>query len=454
MTTVTMPQLGESVTEGTILKWLKQPGDAVALDDSLCEIETEKVTAELPSPFEGTMGEILVPEGEVAQVGAALCQVTETTSSAPGHAGNGAVHTPKAQNGAWSGGPMAIPPDEEPAAPVPDVKTDRASLPRERPVAPTARTLASDAERKPDSRERFYSPAVMKLAREHSVPLEAITGTGIGGRVTRKDVESAIAAGPSRGGVASAPRAAAEHIAASLPADSGSIPAPNGAYEVVRITPTRRTIAENLKRSNLDAPQAWTMVEADVTTLVALRTREKVRFEQQEGVALTLLPYFTAAVCETLREFPMLNARWEGDELRRYHSLDVGIAVASESGLVVPVIHGAGDLSIAGLAKRIADLSQRAHARKLRVEDIEGGTFTVNNTGAFGSITSKPIVNYPQVAIVTMERVVKRPVVMENDAIAVRSIMNVCLSFDHRAMDGLEAGGFLAALKRRLEAFA
>lgn len=167
---------------------------------------------------------------------------------------------------------------------------------------------------------------------------------------------------------------------------------------------------------------------------------------------LTLLPYFTQAVCETLREYPMLNARWHEGELRQYRALNIGIAVASETGLVVPVAHDAGDLSVAGLAKRIAELVQRAHNRKLRVEDIEGGTFTVNNTGAFGSIASKPIVNYPQVAIVSMERVVKRPVVMEGDAIAVRSMVNVCLSFDHRAMDGLEAGNFLAALKRRLEA--
>jgi 2-oxoisovalerate dehydrogenase E2 component (dihydrolipoyl transacylase) len=218
------------------------------------------------------------------------------------------------------------------------------------------------------------------------------------------------------------------------------------------LTATRRTIAENLKRSNLEAPQAWTMVEADVTNLVHLREREKVLFAREEGIDLTLLPYFAATVCETLREFPILNSGWEGDELRRYRAQNLGIAIATERGLVVPVVHDAGDLSVTGLAKRIADLVQRAHARKLRVEDIEGGTFTVNNTGAFGSIASKPIVNYPQVAIVSMERVVKRPVVVENDAIAVRSIMNVCLSFDHRAMDGVEAGGFLASLKRRLEA--
>ncbi len=456
MTTVTMPQLGESVTEGTILKWLKQPGDAVALDDSLCEIETEKVTAELPSPAEGTMGQIVVPEGEVAQIGAVLCEITEAQVSVAVPGGNGAVHAPKGPAGAWTGGPMAIPPDEEPAAPPARPATESRAPQPERAALKRSTTVIATGERRPDSRERFYSPAVMRLAHEHSLELSAISGTGIGGRVTRKDVEAAIAVGASQAGppAAATTTAAAEPLSAARSVAQAPAAAPTGAFETVQLTPTRRTIADNLKRSNLEAPQAWTMVEADVTNLVALRTREKEHVLRQEGIDLTLLPYFTTAVCDTLREFPMLNARWEGDELRRYHSLDIGIAVASESGLVVPVIHGAGDLNVVGLAKRIADVAQRAHARKLRVEDIEGGTFTVNNTGAFGSITSKPIVNYPQVAIVTMERVVKRPVVMDNDAIAVRSIMNVCLSFDHRAMDGLEAGGFLAALKRRLESFA
>lgn len=436
MTTVTMPQLGESVTEGTILKWLKQPGEAVALDDSLCEIETEKVTAELPSPYEGTMGKLLVPEGEIASVGAPLCEVVEAAAAgvAPG---NGEVRIPQVAAGAWSGGPMAIPADEAPAS----VMANSAP-----PATGSATTTASvaHAERNPDSRERFYSPAVMRLAHEHTINIAGISGTGIGGRVTRKDVEAAIAVAALATPPIAGPAAARVDIGAATGANESM-------YEVVKLTATRRTIAENLKRSNVEAPQAWTMVEADVSGLVALRAQEKERFRQREGVDLTLLPYFTSAVCETLREFPMLNARWEGDELRRYRGIDAGIAVASEAGLVVPVIHGAGDLSVAGLAKRIADLAQRAHARKLRIEDIEGGTFTVNNTGAFGSITSKPIVNYPQVAIVTMERVVKRPVALANDAIAVRSIMNVCLSFDHRAMDGLDAGGFLAALKQRLE---
>lgn len=418
-----MPQLGESVTEGTILKWMKAAGDVVRLDDPLCEIETEKVTAELPSPFEGTMGQILVPQGETVEVGTPLCEVVEAAVATGQPASGGG-------DGKWLGGPMAIPPDEPPAAdPAPAPVVVR---------APAAVSQAAPRTR-PDERERFYSPAVMRLAREHSVDLSHVTGSGIGGRVTRRDVERYMATGP-----------------VPLPAGAagpGVAPTTSGApYETVVLSPTRRTIAEHLVRSNVEAPQAWTMVECDVTRLVALRERDKERFRQQEGVDLTLLPYFTAAVCEALRAFPMMNARWEGEELRRYRAANVAIAVATERGLVTPVVHDAGDLSVAGLAKRISDLVQRAHARKLRLEDIEGGTFTVNNTGSFGSVASKPIVNTPQVAIATMERVVKRPVVVEGDAIAVRSMVNVCLSFDHRALDGYEAGGFLADLKQRLEA--
>ena len=438
MTVVKMPQLGESVTEGTIIQWFKQPGDPVKLDEPLCEIETEKVTAELPSEFEGTMGRILVPQGETVDVGAPLCEIEEAGVPAerPG-ASNG--------HGGWSGGPMAIPPDEKP------VELSAVARPREAapvaqvPVAAAVAAPAREARTNPDDRSRYYSPAVMRLASEHGIDLGALSGSGVGGRVTRKDVEAFLAAptrpaGPSE--ASEAPRAPRVTTSAGQ----------TGGYEVVTLSPTRRTIAEHLTRSNVEAPQAWTMVEADVSGLVALRNREKARFEREEGIDLTLLPYFTAAVCEALREYPMLNARWEAGELRRYRALNISVAVATEHGLVTPVLRDAGDLSVTGIAKRIADLAQRAHARKLRVEDIEGGTFTVNNTGSFGSITSKPIVNVPQVGIVTMERVVKRPVVLEGDAIAVRSMMNVCLSFDHRALDGYEAGGFLASLKKRLEA--
>ncbi|MXZ88747.1 MAG: 2-oxo acid dehydrogenase subunit E2 [Dehalococcoidia bacterium] len=412
MATITMPQLGESVTEGTVLQWLKQPGDTVALDEPICEIETEKVTAELPSPFEGALGEILVPEGETVEVDAPLCTILETAASAP-----------------------------EPA-PVPAAAPELASVAAE-PPAPGV----------DGSRAGVYSPVVQRLAAKHDIDLTAIAGSGRGGRVTRKDVQAIIDEREREA-------AAADGIppaAAPLPLPEGEVvPTPeiatvaaSDAYDVVPLSATRRKIGENMVRSTTEAPQAWMMVEADVTGLVDLRARERERFV---GVDLTYLPYFASTVAHTLTDFPELNARWHGDELRRYRRVNLGIAIATERGLVVPVVPNARDLSVAGLARRIDDLVTRAHAGKLRLEDIEEGTFTVNNTGAFGSIASKPIVNHPQVGIVTMERVVRRPVVVEGDAIAIRSMMNVALSFDHRALDGAEAGGFLAALKERLEA--
>ncbi len=407
MATVTMPQLGESVTEGTVLQWLKQPGDTVALDEPLCEIETEKVAAELPSPFEGTLGEILVPEGETVEVDAPLCTINEAASASPEPA------------------PAAV---AEPAA-------------AEAEAAPAA----------DNSRSGVYSPVVQRLAAKHDIDLAAIAGSGRGGRVTRKDVQSLIDEREA---------AAADGIppaAAPLPLPDGEVvPTPevatvaaSDAYDVVPLSATRRKIGENMARSTAEAPQAWMMTEADVSGLVELRSRERERFV---GVDLTYLPYFASTVAHTLTDFPELNARWYGDELRRYRRVNLGIAIATERGLVVPVVPNARDLSVAGLARRIDDLVARAHAGKLRIEDMEAGTFTVNNTGAFGSIASNPIVNHPQIGIVTMERVVRRPVVVEADAIAIRSVMNVALSFDHRALDGAEVGAFLAALKERLEA--
>lgn len=410
MATITMPQLGESVTEGTVLQWLKQPGDTVALDEPLCEIETEKVTAELPSPFEGTLGEIFVPEGETIEVDAPLCTVVEAAGAAPEPA------------------PAAV------AEPVPAEADGRAP--------------AAD-----QSRAGVYSPVVQRLAAKHDIDLAAIAGSGRGGRVTRKDVQALIDEREREA-------AAAEGIppaAAPLPLPDGEVVPPpevatvaaSDAYDIVPLSATRRKIGENMLRSTTEAPQAWMMVEADVSGLVDLRARERERFA---GVDLTYLPYFASTVAHTLTDFPELNARWHGDELRRYRRVNLGIAIATERGLVVPVVPNARDLSVAGLARRIDDLVARAHAGKLRIEDMEAGTFTVNNTGAFGSIASKPIVNHPQIGIVTMERVVRRPVVVEGDAIAIRSVMNLALSFDHRALDGAEAGGFLAALKERLEA--
>lgn len=409
MATVEMPQLGESVTEGTVLKWLKQPGDLVGLDDPLCEIETEKVTAELPSPFEGVFGEALVAEGATVAVGTPICTVEEA-AAAPRPPREPAAAAPRRHAG-------------------PDSRVERDG------------THARRVRSSPEDRERFYSPVVKRLAAEHDLDLTAIEGSGIGGRVTRRDVEAYLerkpAAAPSR-----EPEPTAEPV--------GAAPV-SAAYDVVTLSPTRRTIARRMSESMAEAPQAWTMVEVDVTALLQRRDRERAKAATGD-LHLTLLPYFARAVCGSLRAFPNLNARWAGDELRRYHAINLGIAVASDAGLVVPVIRDAQDLSVEGLAKAINELAGRARDRRLRVEDVEGGTITVNNTGSFGSIASKPIVNYPEVAIVTLERAVKKPVVVEGDAIAVRSIANVCLSFDHRALDGHEAGAFLAGLKERLEA--
>ncbi len=415
MATVTMPQLGESVTEGVVLQWFKQPGEAVALDEPLCEIETEKVAAELPSPYEGELGEILTEAGETVAVDAPLCTIIEVAS--------------------------------ESAAAMPEPDDDGGASAEASGAAP-APAPAPDA-----SRAGVYSPVVQRLAAKHEIDLGGIAGSGRGGRVTRKDVQAVIdereRAAAAADGVPPAAAAPPLPEGEVVPAPERATVAAGAAYDVVPRSPTRRKIGENMARSTREAPQAWMLVEVDVSGLVALRTRERERFA---GVDLTYLPYFASTVAQTLTDFPELNARWQGEELRRYRRVNLGVAIATERGLVVPVIPNARDLSVAGLARRIDDLVSRAHAGKLRIEDMEEGTFTVNNTGAFGSIASKPIVNHPQIGIVTMERVVRRPVVVEGDAIAIRAMMNVALSFDHRALDGAEAGAFLATLKERLEA--
>jgi 2-oxoisovalerate dehydrogenase E2 component (dihydrolipoyl transacylase) len=342
---------------------------------------------------------------------------------------------------------MAIPKEDQTWA-EPTPLTEDAPPPKQRvvsvPAAATSRPAPVSA-----ARASFYSPAVLRLAHEHGLDLASIRGSGDGGRVTKRDVEASIAesALERRG-----PPATPPGEPAARPVQRPSAPAeaprrPDGTP--VTLSATRRTIAARLTKSNLEAPQAWTMVEADVSGLVRRREQERQQFERL-GIKLTLFPYFVEAVCAALREAPELNARWEDEQLVRYEALNLGVAVAAPHGLVVPVLRDAGSLSTEGLARAIEDLAERARDRKLRVEDIEGGTFTVNNTGSFGSIASKPIVNHPEVGIVTFERAVQRPIVL-NDAIAVRWMANVCLSFDHRALDGLEAGRFLAALKQALE---
>ena len=304
----------------------------------------------------------------------------------------------------------------------------------------------------PEGRGPRHSPAVRRLAQDHSIDLTLVPGSGMGGRITRDDVLNFIESGAQ-----ASPGAIAEPESPSPEPATSAAPAPEPAQssaveeEHVALTPVRRAIAEAMTRSAAQIPHAWSMIEVDVTGLVNFRTQARRDFQEKEGVELTYLPFFIKAVVESLKENPTLNASWGGDKIILKKRMNVGIAAAAPPGLVVPVIHDADRLSIAGLAAAAADLTQRARQNRLRIEDVQGGTFTLNNTGALGSNVSQPIINHPQAAILTTEIIQKRPVVRD-DAIAIRSMMNVCLSFDHRINDGAEAGAFLAAVKSRLEA--
>lgn len=413
MAVISLPQMGESVTEGTVLEWFKAPGDTVALDEPLCEIETEKVTAELPSPVAGILLEILVAAGETVQVGETLCEIEEVAAS-PGVAGD------------WRGGPMAISPEKRTPAGANEAERGSGG-----DVAPDTTARSGGAN------EPTYSPAVLGLARSHGIDLRQVRGSGAGGRVTRNDVQASITARSTIG--------QAGAVEASLPV---------GEYEVLTLSATRKTIAEHTMRAHTDIPTAWMMVEVDVTVMVEEVQRVRTKPDTAgavETTGRTMLVLFTAAVCRALREHPRLNARWEDGELRCYRAVNISIAVATEHGLMVPVVSNAGDLRISELGKKIDEAVRRARERKLRMADVARGTFTVNNTGAFGSIASQPILNSPQVAIVTMERATRRPVVLESGVIEAGWVMNVCLSFDHRALDGADAGAFLATLKGEIE---
>ena len=476
--TVELPHVGESVVEGTIGKWLKQPGETVRRYEPLVEVVTDKVTMEVPSPVAGELLRVLAEEGETLPMGAPIAEVGE-----PGE-------SPSATPAPTGAAPVAEPPDAAPAQPAPlppapatsylmqsvtpvgptggaaveamepmvgiEAVAQAAGAPPAAPTAPAAVTTpATPAQAAPpatpslstDGRQRL-SPAVRRLAREHSVDLSRIQGTGLGGRITRNDVLRYLETAP-------APQAAPPAPVTTAPAPAQvSAPAPEVSVgpeeELMPVTPVRRMIAEAMVRSVSQIPHAWSMKEVDVTGLVALRQNIRADFERQEGVSLTYLPFVIRAVIEALRKVPTMNASWGGDNIILKRRVNLGLAVAAPNGLIVPVIQNADRLNLAGLAHAVNDLSERARANRLRVEDVQGGTFTLNNTGALGSVISGPIINHPQAGIMTTDIIQKRPVVI-NDAIAIRSMMNICLSFDHRINDGAEASAFLDTVAARLE---
>jgi 2-oxoisovalerate dehydrogenase E2 component (dihydrolipoyl transacylase) len=418
-TTITMPQLGETVTEGTVAQWLKKVGDVVEKYESFVEVSTDKVNAEVPSPVSGTIRELIVSEGQTVPTGAPIAIIDERVA-----AGAAPHASPVA---AVASGTAAAPPSS-----LHSVNGNGA--PNGKPASNGNGSL------------RGASPAVRRLAREHAVDVGAIRGTGANGRVTARDV---VAAASARG-------VGSLTIAAAPPAPSDASKRATDAAqmtgELVPLTAARRIIAQRMVESKHTAPHAWTMVEVDVTNVWKWRLRERDAFERAHGVKLTLLPFFMRAVVEALRAFPLMNASFTPDGIRLHQAINLGMAVALDGNLLVPVVRDAANLSITGLALAAGGIAARARAGKLGVDDLSGGTFTVNNTGANGSVLSAPILVSGQAGIVTMEAVVKRPVVRDDDAIAVRSMMNVCLSLDHRVVDGAVASGFLVDLKRRLEA--
>ena len=429
-TTITMPQLGETVTEGTVAQWLKKPGDEIEKYEAFVEVSTDKVNAEVPSPVSGVLREIIAKEGETVPTGAPIAIIDEVGAKAAA---------------------VAAAPAEQVAAAVPASAPSPAPVPpaRDEPAPAASSNGASGTNGSSAETLRGVSPAVRRLAREHNVNLNNVKGTGSNGRITANDI---LAAAGSMG-----PSAAVGAGLTTLPPPPGertgktsyTNPIPG---TTIPLSQARKIIATRMVESKRTAPHAWTMVEVDVTNVWKWRLREKDNFERDNGQKLTLLPFFIRAVVEALAKFPLMNASFSDDGIRVHKAVNISIAVALADNLMLPVIRDADKLSIKGIALAAGSIIDKARRGKLGADDLAGGTFTVNNTGANGSILSAPILPPGQTGIVTMEAAVKRPVVRNDDSIAIRSMMNVCLSLDHRVVDGSIASGFLSDLKARLEA--
>lgn len=413
---ITMPQLGESVTEGTISTWLVKVGEHVNKYDPIAEVMTDKVNAEVPSSFTGTIKEFIAAEGDTIEVGELMCYIEVEGAG-----------------------------DSETEAGVTDKNDDNKTKNPE--IENTEQTSADQ------SMKKRYSPAVLRMAQENDLDLEQITGTGRGGRITRKDVEKQIAEGgtsqithPVDSVRSEEPEPyrveKASSKALGVQTESGDIEIP--------VKGVRKAIADNMVKSTTEIPHAWMTVEVDVTDLVEYRNAIKDDFKQKEGFSLTFFAFFVKSVAQSLKEYPQLNSMWAGDKIIQKKDIHLSIAVAKDQELFVPVIKHADEKSIKGIAKDISELATKARGGKLTSEDMQGGTFTVNNTGSFGSIHSMGVINHPQAAILQVESIVKRPMIV-NGMFAARDMVNLSLSLDHRILDGLVCGNFLQHVKSNLE---
>ena len=431
---VTMPQMGISVSEGTILEWRKQPGDAIEADETICDVTTDKVDVEIPCPASGVVERILVEAGETVSVGTVIAEVGAAGASGAG--ANGLAAGPVAGEGESP----ELPNDGSPETPSPAP-----------PAGEASRAEGSGS----GERAGFVSPVVRRMADEHGVDLGRVEGHGVGGRIRKKDLIAFI----ETGGVESAPSAKPErplHTESPYVPDAPVVAAPatNGHAEVGGerrevMTPMRKAIAEHMVRSRQTAAHCTTVVEVDFSAVAARRAELKPQFERR-GVPLTYLAFVARATVEALEEFPIVNSSVEGEEIVFHDSVNLGVAVALEEGLIVPVITDAQRLSLEGMAAAIADVAERARSRKLQPDEVQGGTFTITNPGQFGAVLATPIINQPQVAILDLEAIVKRPVVVD-DAIAIRPIAYLPMSWDHRALDGADAARFLGRIKAQLE---
>src|SRR5215472_8017594 len=432
-TDVIMPQMGESIFEGTITKWLKKPGDKVQRDEPLFEISTDKVDAEIPAPVSGVLQEIKVSEGTTVQVNTVVGTISNGDSAAAAKS---------------SSAPASAPPAPEKKGAPPDKATAAAPAPPPRQEAETH-----------DEKSRS-SPLVRKIARENNVDLSHVTGTGLGGRITRQDIMAFIEKGPS-----APPEIAPEPQAdgapqASRPSSTAPTPRPAPAPaaipgDLVPLSQMRKIIAQRMIESRRTSAHVHCMFEVDLTRIVNLRNKLKASFEQRNGARLTFMPFFVRAAIIALQQFPIVNASVEGDNIRYHKHVNVGIAVALDWGLIVPVLKNADELNFLGLQRGITDLGERARNKKLMPQDVEGSTFTVTNPGQFGAVFGLPIINQPNSAIMGVGGITKMPLVVTdedgNDSIAIRSVVHLTLGYDHRLIDGAVADQFMAFVKKTLE---
>jgi 2-oxoglutarate dehydrogenase E2 component (dihydrolipoamide succinyltransferase) len=434
-TDIIMPQMGESIVEGTITKWLKKPGDKVQRDEPLFEISTDKVDAEIPAPASGVLQEIKVTEGTTVGVNTVVGTIAVDGESA-------------AAKPAAAPAKPAAPKAAEPApgsAGVPPAATE-ASRPRTEPETP--RPAAQE-----EAEEARSSPLVRKIAREHGIRLAQVTGTGLGGRITKQDImqfiESQGSAQPAPAPASPAPSA----TAAPAPRPAAA-PAPYPG-DLVPMSNMRKLIAKHMIESRRTSAHVHCMYEVDFTRIVNLRNKHKAGFEQRHGVRLTFMPFFVRAAIIAIQQWPIVNANIEGDNIRYHRQINMGIAVALDWGLIVPVLKNAGDLNFLGLQRGTTDLGERARHKKLKPEDVEGSTFTITNPGQFGAVFGLPIINQPNSATMGVGGITKQPLVITdkdgNDSIAIRSVVHLTLGYDHRLIDGAVADQFMAQVKKNLE---